>query len=95
MKETDPVKRLHNLCDFLEEQKHESPYSSESWDELQAENNRLITELSVSVKERKQLVEIHEDCASQLWEAKSLLRDTLHKTPDHDWAKRRDALLSA
>ena len=47
MKQTDPIKRLRNLCDFLDEQKNDSPYSAESWDELQAENNKLRDDLLV------------------------------------------------
>ena len=65
MTELSASKRLHNLCDFLEEQKHDSPYSAESWHELQTENNRLTTELAILRKEREQLVKIHEACASE------------------------------
>ena len=71
--ELSASKRLHRLCDFLEKQKHDSPYSAESWDELQAENNQLRTELAILRKEREQLVKIHEDCASQLFDAKQKL----------------------
>jgi hypothetical protein len=38
----------------LEEQKNESPYSAEAWQELQSENNRLRIELA-------QIIRIHED----------------------------------
>ena len=73
MTELSASNRLHKLCDFLDEQKHDSPYSSESWNELQTENNRLTTELAILRKEREQLVKIHEDCASQLFDAKQKL----------------------
>ena len=63
-KETDPVKRLHNLCDMLQEQQDDSPYSADAWTELEAENARLRTEL-------KQLVVIHEKCSSELWDLKN------------------------
>ena len=39
--ENDPVKRLHNLCNAIQEQQDESPYSAGSWDKLDAENLRL------------------------------------------------------
>lgn len=42
----DPCTRLHNLCEGLEADKQNSPYSAESWDELIAENDRLRRELS-------------------------------------------------
>lgn len=45
MTESSASKRLHKLCDFLEKQKNESPYSAESWDELQAENDNLRAEI--------------------------------------------------
>ena len=71
MTELSASKRLHNLCAFLEEQKkNDSPYSAESWNELQTENNRLTTELAILRKERAQLVKIHEACASELYDAK-------------------------
>jgi len=63
-KESNPVKRLHNLCDMLQEQQDESPYSADSWSELEAENERLRVEL-------KQLVVIHEKCSSELWDLKN------------------------
>jgi len=54
----DPLTRLNRLCDFLEEQKNESPYSAEGWQELQNENNRLRIELA-------QIIKIHEDLARE------------------------------
>jgi hypothetical protein len=54
----DPLTRLNRLCDFLEEQKNESPYSAEAWHELQNENNRLRVELD-------QIIRIHEDLARE------------------------------
>ncbi|NOU20414.1 MAG: hypothetical protein HOO93_01255 [Methyloglobulus sp.] len=72
MREKDPVKRLHNLCDFLEQQKHESPYSAESWDELQAENDRLRWELAQCCKQ-------HEQAASELWDLKQQLTSLVIK----------------
>jgi len=62
--------RLHNLCSFLEHEKNDSPYSSESWDELQDENNRLRTELAILRKEKETLIKIHESCASELFDLK-------------------------
>lgn len=54
VKESDPVKRFNNLLTFLEEQKNDSPYTTEAWDEideqnrvLENENNRLKDELAV------------------------------------------------
>jgi len=52
MTELSASKRLHKLCDFLDEQKHDSPYSAESWHELQTENNRLTTELAIQLSGR-------------------------------------------
>ena len=54
----DPLTRLNRLCDFLEEQKNESPYSSEAWQQLQDENTRLRIELA-------QIIRIHEDLARE------------------------------
>ena len=68
-----PQNDYTNFVIFLEKQKHNSPYSAESWDELQTENNRLRTELAILRKEREQLVKIHEACASELWDAKQKL----------------------
>lgn len=65
-KETDPSKRLRNLCDFLEEQKQNSPYSAKSWDELQAENEKLRQELAQCCKQ-------HEQAASELWDVQQKL----------------------
>ncbi len=39
-----PSQRLRNICDYLEEQKQDSPYSAESWDELMEENEKLRSE---------------------------------------------------
>ena len=47
MAETDPIKQLRNLCDFLESQKNDSPYSADAWDELHAENCGLRRDLTL------------------------------------------------
>jgi len=59
--------RLHNLCDFLAHEKEDSPYSAQSWDELQEENNVLRKRLAIKEKEFEQLKAIHEACASELY----------------------------
>lgn len=43
-KETNPVKRLHNLCDALQEQQDDSPYSANAWRDIEIENTRLRNE---------------------------------------------------
>lgn len=63
MKELSASQRLHNLCDWLEKQKHDSPYSAEAWDELQAENDRLRIELV-------QITKIHEQAISEFYDLK-------------------------
>jgi hypothetical protein len=61
---TDPVIRLNRLCDWLEEKKNDSPYSAESWDELQSENDRLRLELI-------QITKIHNDLVSEYYDFKN------------------------
>jgi hypothetical protein len=58
------VEQLHNLCNFLEDQKNDSPYSAEAWDELQKENDRLRVALA-------QIIKIHEDLARKYGELQS------------------------
>jgi hypothetical protein len=73
MKKTDSIKRLNNLCDFIEEQRNNSPYSQESWHKLIEENNSLITKHAILSKEHTTLIKIHELCASELWNANKKL----------------------
>lgn len=40
-RKADPIERLHNICDALNEQKDESPYDEKSWD-LADESNRIL-----------------------------------------------------
>jgi len=68
MTERDAAKRLHNLCDWLEKQKDDSPYDQASWDELLGDNETMRTEIAVLRKEFKQLKQIHEDCAAKLFD---------------------------
>jgi chromosome segregation ATPase len=51
----DPRTRLHNLCEGLERDKHDSPYSAESWDQLTEENNQLRRDLTASIEARKEV----------------------------------------
>ena len=55
MAERDAVKRLHMLCDWLEKQMDESPYDSDSWDELQENNAYLQTKVAELKKENATL----------------------------------------
>jgi ubiquitin-protein ligase len=54
----DASSRLLKLCDFLEEQRNDSPYSAEAWQELEEENSRLRVELA-------QIIKIHEELARE------------------------------
>lgn len=44
----DPVTRLHNLCDAIAEQRHESPYTADQIDLLDAENKELREKLKAA-----------------------------------------------
>jgi hypothetical protein len=51
----DPVTRLHNLCDALEEEKESSPYSAEAWDLQQDAYAEKCRELKDAVAYADQL----------------------------------------
>src|SRR6266853_558635 len=40
-RKTDPVERLHNICDALNEQLDESPYDEKAWELADADNRQL------------------------------------------------------
>lgn len=50
-RETNPVERLHNICDALSEQMEGSAFSREEWDRIDAENAELRREVEVLRKD--------------------------------------------
>jgi hypothetical protein len=74
MSEKDPVKRLHNLCDWMESQKDDSPYSVEAWEDLQSENDRLRQEI-------KNCCAQHEQAASKLFDIQEAIRNCFGRSP--------------
>ena len=44
---SDPITRLHNLCDNLADSLKESPYSAEAWDELTQERDALRADVKL------------------------------------------------
>jgi len=51
----DPTTRLHNICAALEEDKGNSPYTAEAWDQLDAENQNLRRTLAAKLSELERI----------------------------------------
>ena len=55
---TDPVTRLHNICDGLSEQRNESPYSKEAWDAQDEAYQKLCVKLKGMERERDEATDL-------------------------------------
>ena len=53
----DPSTRLHNLCEAIAEEAHESAYSREEWERIDAENAKLRADVAALRKSHADLLE--------------------------------------
>jgi hypothetical protein len=51
----DPVTRLHNLCEGMEQDRHDSPYSAEAWEAQDAAYREKCAELAASRERERHL----------------------------------------